>query len=138
VGRVQEVNEPTADGLAGLIGIEYGELGPERATASLEVTDRVRQTFGIVHGGAYAAIAESICSAATYRAVAEDGMLAMGQSNQSSFLRPISAGHVHAEATVRHRGRTTWIWDCDLRDDEGRVCALVRMTVAVRPAPASG
>ena len=58
----------------------------------------------------------------------------MGQANQSSFLRPVAAGHVTGEA-ARHRGRTTWVWDCDLRDDEGRLCALVRMTVAVRPAP---
>jgi uncharacterized protein (TIGR00369 family) len=62
-------------------------------------------------------------------------MVAMGQSNQASFLRPVSSGTVHAVATARHRGRTTWIWDCELTDDDGRLCALVRMTIAVRPAP---
>ncbi len=129
-------DQPTGtDGLGALIGIEYLELGAERARAKLEVTDRVRQPHGIVHGAAYAAIAESICSAATYTAVADDGMIAMGQSNAASFLRPISAGHVHAEAIARHRGRSTWIWDCDLRDDDDRLCAIVRMTVAVRPRP---
>ena len=120
-----------------LIGLTYIETGPERARGRLAVTDDVRQPFGIVHGGAYAAIAESLCSLATYEAVAGEGMVAMGQSNQATFLRPISAGHVHAEATPRHRGRTTWIWDCELSDDEGRLCVLVRMTIAVRPAPAA-
>lgn len=130
------MQEPSAnDGLGGLIGIEYLELGPERATARLPVTDGVRQPFGIVHGGAFATLAESICSAATYQAVAADGMIAIGQSNSASFLRPVSAGSVHAVATSRHRGRTTWIWDCELTDDDGRLCALVRMTIAVRPAP---
>ena len=46
-------------------------------------------------------------------------MLALGQSNQASFLRPISEGFVDAEARPRHRGRTTWVWDCELSDDEG-------------------
>lgn len=131
------VGEPSAnEGLSGLIGVEYLELDEQRATARLMVTDDIRQPFGFVHGGAFAALAESICSAATYAAVAGDGMVAVGQSNQASFLRPISTGHVHAEATARHRGRTTWVWDTEITDDEGRLCCLVRMTIAVRPAPA--
>jgi uncharacterized protein (TIGR00369 family) len=121
------------DHLAQLIGIEEAELGPDRATARLPVTDRVRQPFGIVNGGAFSVLAETLCSAATYEAVTGDGMVAMGQANDASFLRPVSGGSVHAEATLRHRGRTTWVWDCEMRDDDGRLCALVRMTVAVRP-----
>ena len=77
-----------------------------------------------------------MCSLATYEAVKDEGMVAMGQSNQASFLRPVSEGVVTAEARPRHRGRTTWIWDCELTDGQGRLCALVRMTIAVRPAPA--
>jgi uncharacterized protein (TIGR00369 family) len=121
--------------MARAIGIELLELGAERATARLPVTDGVRQPFGIVHGGAYSTLAETVCSVATYQAVAPDGMVAMGQSNSASFLRPISEGNVNVVATSRHRGRTTWIWDCELTDDQGRLCALVRMTIAVRPAP---
>ena len=123
------------DGLSRLIGVEYLELEPDRARGRFEVTDDVRQPFGIVHGGAYATLAESLCSRATYEAVKEDGMVAMGQANQATFIRPVSAGHVNAEATTRHRGRTTWVWDCELTDDEGRLCSLVRMTIAVRPPP---
>lgn len=117
------------------LGIEYLGGTPERVEGRFAVTDRVRQPFGIVHGGAFATLAETLCSAATYAAVEADGMIAMGQSNQASFLRPISSGHAHAVATARHRGRTTWIWDCDITDDDGRLCAVVRMTIAVRPRP---
>jgi uncharacterized protein (TIGR00369 family) len=60
-------------------------------------------------------------------------MVAMGQANDTSFLRPIRDGHVNAAATPRHRGRTTWVWDVEITDDDGRVCALARMTIAVRP-----
>ena len=127
--------ESQATNLGAFLGLEYGETGPEVATGRVAVTDRVRQPYGNVHGGAHAAIAESICSLATWRAVKDDGMVAMGQSNHATFIRPISQGHINARATVRHRGRTTWVWDCELTDDEGRICALVRMTIAVRPQP---
>ncbi len=123
------------DGLGELIGIEHLEGVGDEVRARVAVSDGIRQPFGIVHGGAYAAIAESVCSRATAAAVSEDGMAAMSQSNQASFLRPISEGAIHARGVVRHRGRTTWIWDCELSDDEGRLCALVRMTIAVRPRP---
>lgn len=122
------------DGFSELLGIEYLSTAPERARARVPVDDRLRQPFGIVHGGVYASLAESLCSVATYEAVHAEGMVAMGQSNQATFLRPIAAGHVNASANARHRGRTTWIWDCELADDDGRICALVRMTIAVRPA----
>jgi uncharacterized protein (TIGR00369 family) len=79
-------------------------------------------------------IAESICSHATWEAH-DRAAAAFGQSNFATFLRPISDGHVNAEARARHQGRTTWVWDVELSDDEGRVCALVRMTVAVRDLP---
>ncbi|MGH2955219.1 MAG: PaaI family thioesterase [Solirubrobacterales bacterium] len=126
------------EGFSKLLGIEYLESGSERARGRVEVDGRLLQVYGIVHGGVYAALAESVCSWATAEAVAGDDLVAIGQSNQASFLRPISSGHVNAEAVSRQRGRTTWIWDCELTDDDGRLCALVRMTVAVRPNPGSG
>jgi 1,4-dihydroxy-2-naphthoyl-CoA hydrolase len=126
---------PVAGTLDDALGFELLEVGPERARARFEVSDRVRQPFGLVHGGAYAALAESLVSITTHMAVAEDGDMATGQSNSTSFMRPITGGTVHAEARRLHRGRTTWVWDVDFRDDEGRLCAATRMTMAVRPAP---
>jgi uncharacterized protein (TIGR00369 family) len=88
-----------------------------------------------VHGGVYAALAESLCSAATYQAVFEDGKVAVGLSNHTSFLRPVTEGTVHADARRRHGGRTTWVWEVEFTDDAGKLCALSRVTMAVRPAP---
>ncbi len=127
--RAQEAeNLLGRDGLGELIGLEYLDAGADEVRARVEVTDDVRQPAGLVHGGVYAAMAESICSAATWLAVRDDGMAAMGQSNSATFLRPITEGHVNAVARPRHRGRTTWVWDVEITDDEGRLCALVRMT----------
>jgi 1,4-dihydroxy-2-naphthoyl-CoA hydrolase len=117
------------------LGVEYGEDGPEVATATIAVGEHLLQPNGVVHGGVHSSLAETVCSRATYLAVRDDGMIALGQSNNATFIRPISEGHINAAATLRHRGRTTWIWDCELTDDDGRLCALVRMTVAVRPRP---
>lgn len=121
--------------LDGVLGFEYLEVGEELARGRFPVEDRVKQPFGLVHGGAYAALAESLASAATFRAVRPDGNIAVGLSNNTSFMRPATTGTVHAEARRRHRGRTTWIWDVDFSDDDGRLCATTRVTIAVRPAP---
>jgi uncharacterized protein (TIGR00369 family) len=125
--------EDLPSGFAEEIGIEWIDFDPEGARARLAVEQRHLQPNGVVHGGVYASLAESLASAATYHAVKESGDVAFGMANSTSFLRPISEGHVNAMARARQRGRTTWVWDVELSDDEDRVCALTRMTVAVRP-----
>ena len=120
--------------LDGVLGLESLEVEEGRATGRFEAADRVKQPFGLVHGGAYAAHAESLASMATYRAVAGEGMVAVGLSNHTSFMRPVFEGVIHAEARRRHRGRTTWIWEVDFTDEHGRLCASTRVTMAVRPA----
>jgi uncharacterized protein (TIGR00369 family) len=128
------VPEDIPSGFADYIGTEWIDLDPDEARARIEVKQHHLQPNGIVHGGVYASLAESICSASTYGAVRDQGMVAFGQANSTTFLRPITSGHITASARTRQRGRTTWIWDVELSDDHGRVCALVRMTIAVRPA----
>ena len=117
------------------LGFEAFDVGPELARARVEVRDHHKQPFGVVHGGVYAALAESLASQATYMGVKDDGMIALGLANQTSFMRPIVSGTIHAEARRRHGGRSTWVWDVEMTDDAGRVCSLSRMTIAVRPAP---
>jgi 1,4-dihydroxy-2-naphthoyl-CoA hydrolase len=115
-----------------LIGLEFLSIGEEEVRAQVRVREELLQPGGLVHGGVFATIAESITSIATWIAVQDEGKTAQGLSNQTSFLRPILEGTVHALARRRHRGRTTWVWEVDITDDHGRLCALVRMTVAIR------
>ena len=117
-----------------LYGLEILELSDTEARAQVKVRDDLRQPAGLVHGGVFASIAETMASMATWMAVHEQGKTAMGLSNQTSFLRPIVDGTIHAVARRRHRGRTTWVWEVEISDDAQRLCALVRMTIAVRPA----
>ncbi len=128
-------DEPPQSTLEDSLGLEgYERESRSVARMRMEVTDRVRQPYGIVHGGAYASLAESLCSRATFDAVAPDN-LAMGQVNDCTFLRPASTGSIEAIATARHQGRTSWVWDVEMSDDQGRLCALSRVVIAVRPAP---
>ena len=118
---------------------ETHEMTDDRVVATMSVEDQpVLQPMGIVHGGVYATMAEGMTSEATFRAVYPEGNIAVGMSNQTSFLRPITHGTIHAEARRRHRGRTTWLWEVDFTDDDRRLCAVTRVTIAVRPIPASG
>jgi 1,4-dihydroxy-2-naphthoyl-CoA hydrolase len=124
---------PPEKTLDGLLGLRLGDHGEDWAEASVPVGDHVRQPMGLVHGGVYAAIAESLTSMATARAVVPDGFSAQGLSNTTNFLRPCFEGTVHARADRLHKGRTTWVWDVRMTDDAGRVCAVTRMVIAVRP-----
>ena len=113
-------------------GLQLDLVTDEEVRAHVEVQDHHRQPAGLVHGGVFASMAEAMASLATWVAVNPDGRTAQGLSNQTSFLRPITEGTIHAVGRRRHKGRTTWVWEIEVTDDQQRLCALVRMTIAVR------
>ena len=106
-------------GFDGLYGLELLELTDELVRGHGAVRDDLKQPAGLVHGGVHAAIAESLASFGTAFAVMPEGKLAMGLSNQTSFLRPITQ---------------TWVWEIEIFDDQARLCVLSRVTIAVRDA----
>jgi uncharacterized protein (TIGR00369 family) len=120
-----------------LVGTEWLDDDPDHARVRLAMRDELRQPVGLLHGGVMSTLVESICSRATALAVMGDGMMAMGQSISVSFIRPITEGSAEVHARARHRGRTTWVWDAEVHDDDGKLCALAQMTIAVRPLPKS-
>ena len=119
----------------GYVGTEWVSLDPDDARCRVGVRDDLRQPYGILHGGVYSTLVESLCSFVTAASVYDDGMIAMGQAIEVSFLRPVSEGHAEVRAVARHRGRTTWIWQAEILDAQERLCGLGKMTLAVRPAP---
>lgn len=117
-----------------LIGTEWLDDDPEHARVRIAMRDELRQPVGLLHGGVISSLVESVCSRATALAVMGDGMMAMGQSIGVNFLRPITEGTAEVHAKARHRGRTTWVWDAEVKDGDGKLCALAQMTIAVRPS----
>jgi len=119
-------------GLDALLGLVLTDVSDGLVRAELPIRDELRQPRGLVHGGVYAAIAETIASTGTYIGVGDEEAMVMGLSNLTSFMRPMTEGTIHAVARARHRGRTTWLWEVDLLDDAERLCAASRVTIAVR------
>jgi 1,4-dihydroxy-2-naphthoyl-CoA hydrolase len=118
-----------------LLGTEWLDDDPEHARVRIQMRDELRQPVGLLHGGVMSSLVESVCSRATALAVHDDGMMAMGQSISVSFIRPVTEGAAEVHARARHRGRTGWVWDAEVLNDDGKLCALAQMTIAVRPIP---
>lgn len=118
-----------------LIGTEWLDDDPDHARVRLPLRDELRQPIGLLHGGVISTLVESVCSRATALTVLNEGMAAMGQSISVSFIRPVTEGAAEVRAKARHRGRTTWVWDAEVLNADGKLCALAQMTIAVRPLP---
>jgi 1,4-dihydroxy-2-naphthoyl-CoA hydrolase len=120
-----------------LIGTRWLDDDPDHARVRIELRDELRQPVGLLHGGVMSTLVESICSRATALSVMDAGMMAMGQSISVNFIRPVTEGGAEVKVRARHRGRTTWIWEAEILNDDQKICALAQMTIAVRPRPAT-
>lgn len=106
------------------LGLKYLDLSPDGGRAQLEITDKLLQPFGIVHGGVYCAIVESLASVSASVWLSEHGGgTVVGVNNNTDFLRAISAGTVTAESTPIHRGRRQQLWLITITDQDGRTVA---------------
>jgi 1,4-dihydroxy-2-naphthoyl-CoA hydrolase len=106
------------------IGLTYLEVTPDEGRARLDLNDKLLQPWGIVHGGVYCAIVESLSSVCGHVWLSENGGgTVVGVNNNTDFLRAISGGTVYAVATPLHRGRRQQLWVTTITDDNGRVVA---------------
>ena len=120
-------------GLADRLGIEIVELTRERVVATMPVDDRTRQPFGILHGGASVALAETVASLGAVRNVDLEKASAVGLEINANHLRAKRDGTVRATATPFHVGRSTQVWDVRIVDEEERPVCISRCTLAVVP-----
>jgi 1,4-dihydroxy-2-naphthoyl-CoA hydrolase len=116
-----------------LLGVEWLSQEPDDARARIEIRDELKQPYGYLHGGVITSIIDELCSRATVNQVLVDGMVALAQTVDVSLLRSVKEGTVTVSARARHRGKSSWIWEAEASDDEGRLCALAKVTIAVRP-----
>ena len=115
------------------LGMEFVEVGPERVTARMPVAGNV-QPYGLLHGGATAALCETIASFGTAMLAGPD-RLVMGIELNVNHIRSVRTGFVTATGIPLHVGRTTAVWDMRVHDDEGRLVAAGRLTLAVLEQP---
>jgi 1,4-dihydroxy-2-naphthoyl-CoA hydrolase len=117
----------------GFLDLEWVELTADCARVRFEVRENLKQPLGLLHGGIYSAVAETVASVATVHAVWREGMIGSGLSNNASFLRPVTGGIVNVAARCRHHDEREWLWAHEFRDEQDRLCALVDVVIAVRP-----
>jgi uncharacterized protein (TIGR00369 family) len=118
-------------GLADLIGLELKVLTPDRVVATMPVDDRTKQPFGLLHGGASAALAETVASIGAYLNIDGEKQAAVGVELNANHLRAKTDGIVTGTATPLHRGRRTQVWDIRIVDEQERLVCVSRCTLAI-------
>ncbi|WP_027878324.1 hotdog fold thioesterase [Meiothermus cerbereus] len=120
------------DSLVKTLGIHILEASPQKVVAEMEVTPKLHQPFGYLHGGASVALAETVASIGAYLA-APEGYTSFGLEINANHLRSVQSGKVTASATPLHTGRTTAVWSIEIRDEQGRLVCISRCTLAITP-----
>jgi len=118
-------------GMAAAMGIEIVSLTPEKVVATMPVDHRTQQPFGLLHGGASAALAETVASLGAYLNVDPETQAAVGVELNANHLRGKTEGIVTATATPVRRGRTIHVWDIRIEDEESRLVCVSRCTLAI-------
>jgi uncharacterized protein (TIGR00369 family) len=118
-------------GLPGHLGIEIVELAESQVVATMPVDERTRQPYGILHGGASVALAETVASFGATALIDRDRFAAVGQEINANHLRPMRDGIVRAVGRPIHVGRTSQVWSIEITDERGRLVCVSRCTMAV-------
>ena len=121
---------PTAT-LAGALGIEIVELTNDRVVATMPVDDRTRQPYGLLHGGASIALAETVASLGAAGRVDRERFAVVGQEINGNHIRAVKDGVVRAVGVPIHVGRTSQVWSIEIRDEQERLVCISRCTLAV-------
>lgn len=119
--------------LLATLGIEIVEATKERVVATMPVGPKVHQPFGMLHGGASVALAETVASTGAWMNVDQDSQAPVGIEINANHLRAKREGVVTATATPLHVGRSTQVWEVRIADEEGRAVCVSRCTLAVVP-----
>jgi len=130
---LEEMQSACTSTLVASLGIEFTALGEDFIEARMPVDERTMQPMGLLHGGASAALAETLGGAGAYLSVSE-GTVCVGLEINANHLRPVSRGWVVGRATSLHIGKTTQVWQIVIHDPAGNLVCVSRLTVAVRPA----
>jgi 1,4-dihydroxy-2-naphthoyl-CoA hydrolase len=126
----QAINTLHFDTAVSHLGIEFTEVGPDYMVARMPVDRRTLQPHGRLHGGAMVLLAETLASCGANYAAGE-GQVAVGLEINANHLRAARAGHVTGTCRALHIGRTTQVWQIEIRDDSGALCCIARMTAAL-------
>ncbi|WP_212005833.1 hotdog fold thioesterase [Chitinophaga sp. HK235] len=125
---LNEIGETT---MADHLGMEFTEIGPDYLKAMMPVDHRTKQPYGLLHGGASLALAETVGSMASALIINPEQQICVGMEISANHLRSVTEGYVHAEAKPLHIGATSHVWDIRITDDHHKLVCVSRLTMAI-------
>lgn len=128
---VEALNATNPGTLNEALGIRFTEIGADYLRGTLPVDPRTRQPYGLLHGGASVALAESLGSVAGWLSLPADGGRTMGLEINANHVRAITEGVVTGTARPLHLGRSTQVWEVRIEDAQGRLACISRITLVV-------
>lgn len=135
---LEAMNASVKDKLPGHLGMELVSLEDGRAVATMPVDSRHHQPYGILHGGASVALAETVASMGGWYLAHRDNKVVVGLEINANHLKKVRSGILSAEAKILHRGRSTQVWEIRIKDEKNILVCISRCTLAVIDAPSGG
>jgi len=128
VTQIQPLGENT---MGAHIGIEFTEIGENFLKGRMPVDERTRQPYGLLHGGASAALAETLGSVASAFVIDQEKYYCVGLEINANHIRGVKDGYVFGTALPLHIGKTTHVWDIKIIDEREKLVCVSRLTVAI-------
>ena len=130
---LERINAWNRNTLVEHLGMRVTEVGDEHVRGTMPVDERTRQPFGLLHGGASVALAESLGSLAANLVLDVDKEMAVGLDINANHVRSATSGIVTGTARAIHLGRSTQVWEIRIEDEQGNLICISRLTMAVVP-----
>lgn len=128
---LSELLPPGPKNMGHFLGMEWVELGDNYMVMRMPVDDRTKQPYGLLHGGASCALAETVGSLASHFVINPEKNICVGLEINANHVRSASAGFVTATCTPLHIGSSTHVWDIKIHDDKKKLVCISRLTVAI-------
>lgn len=128
---LDQLNAQSKGTMAEVLDMKFTELGSNSLTMTMPVDSRVHQPYGLLHGGASAALAETVGSVASWLCINPEKQICVGMEINCNHVRGKRSGTVTAVAEPIHIGSTSHVWDIRIRDEQEKLICVSRLTVAV-------
>jgi len=128
---LKKINSVNKNSLEETLEIEFIDIGEDFIIAKMPVTSKVLQPDGVLHGGATAALAESVGSAASYFSIDIDKQIVRGMAISCNHLKGVTEGYVYGKATPIHKGRTTQLWEIKVTDDNNNLISHCKLSTII-------
>lgn len=130
---LEKIKDFGSDCMPGFLGMKWTEIGDDFLEMSMPINEKTKQVYGIMHGGASCALAETVGSVASALVIDPAKFYCVGLEINANHIRSVTQGMVTAKSTPLHLGKTTHVWDIKIYDEGQKLVCISRLTVAIIP-----